>query len=131
YVDQIILNLYAGPGRVRVWVDDLEIGPVTEDRPPPQPNPGAGDKLPTRPHGGLVEINRDQLKVDGKRLFPRFIRYSDTPLEALKRAGIKVLFLDQNVSPAVVEEAERREIFLVKTQTVAGLGNQTGRATIK
>src|SRR5262249_50943132 len=130
YVDQIILNLYAGPGRVRVWVDDLEIGPVTEDRPPPQPNPGAGDKLPTRPHGGLVEINRDQLKVDGKRLFPRFIRYSDTPLEALKRAGIKVLFLDQNVSPAVVEEAVRREFFLVPTLPVAGLDNPQGNAAL-
>src|SRR5262245_10165415 len=34
YIDQIILNLYAGPGRLRVWVDQLEIGPVIEDRPP-------------------------------------------------------------------------------------------------
>src|SRR5260370_22817276 len=30
YVDRLMLNLYAGPGEVKVWIDDLEIGPVTD-----------------------------------------------------------------------------------------------------
>ena len=33
YVDRLTLNLYCGPGRTEVWVDDLEIGPVDESPP--------------------------------------------------------------------------------------------------
>src|SRR5262249_10895466 len=32
YIDRLVLNLYAGPGPLDVWIDDLEIGPVL---PPP------------------------------------------------------------------------------------------------
>ena len=28
YVDQIVLNLYAGAGETQVWVNEIEIGPV-------------------------------------------------------------------------------------------------------
>src|SRR5262249_18339375 len=33
FVDQLIVNLYTGPGRNQIWLDEVEIGPVTEDRP--------------------------------------------------------------------------------------------------
>ena len=29
YVDALVLNVYAGPGRTEVWIDDLEVGPVS------------------------------------------------------------------------------------------------------
>src|SRR5205823_14944374 len=34
YVDQLILNLYGGPGLAEVWIDDLEVGPVQESAAP-------------------------------------------------------------------------------------------------
>src|SRR5262249_44694598 len=34
YIDRLILNLYPGqPGQIDVYIDDLEIGPVENDRP--------------------------------------------------------------------------------------------------
>src|SRR5688572_19143073 len=30
YVDQLVLNLYCGPGATEAWIDDLEAGPVLE-----------------------------------------------------------------------------------------------------
>src|SRR5581483_1277517 len=33
YIDRLMLNLCAGPGVLQVWIDDLEIGPVTEATP--------------------------------------------------------------------------------------------------
>src|SRR5262249_25600629 len=37
YVDQLVLNLYAGPGLTRVWTDDLEVGPLLEKARPTIP----------------------------------------------------------------------------------------------
>jgi hypothetical protein len=30
YIDCIYLNVYGGPGKTEVWIDDLEIGPVAD-----------------------------------------------------------------------------------------------------
>src|SRR5262245_38200491 len=49
YIDRLVLNVYAGPGPVDVWVDDLDIGPV---RPAPQataPGNGGGGGAPGVP----------------------------------------------------------------------------------
>ncbi len=51
YIDQLVLNVYAGPGDTKVWIDDLEIGPVFD---PPTPTTGqttgrTGDTGATRP----------------------------------------------------------------------------------
>lgn len=32
YVDRLFLNLYGGPGQTDVWIDDMEIGPVLEQK---------------------------------------------------------------------------------------------------
>ena len=71
YIDRLVLNLYAGPGPVDVWIDDLDIGPV---RPAPQ---GGAPGMPVgRPKGGelsapragarQVEHRDRQIMVDGK-----------------------------------------------------------------
>ncbi|MFL5341462.1 MAG: hypothetical protein ACJ8F7_15055 [Gemmataceae bacterium] len=123
FVDQIVLNLYTGPGRTQVWVDDLEIGPLPEDRAQSKPQAAVtpGSTRP-RPHrGGLVEINRDQLMVDGRRFLPRMIRHSDTPLEALQLAGINTVVLEADASAATIDEAVRREFYLVPSVRVPEL----------
>jgi hypothetical protein len=126
YADQLILNLYTGPGRNQVWLDEIEIGPVPQDRPPA---PDSRDRtlpeaatFPARPaHGGLVEISGNQLLVDGKRFFPRIIRRTDTPLEPLKRALFNTIVLEPNVAPEVVDEAVRRGFYLVPSLTIPDL----------
>src|SRR5262249_3699918 len=38
YVDRLVLNAYDGPGLTDVWIDDVEVGPVLESRPPALPS---------------------------------------------------------------------------------------------
>src|SRR5581483_6386800 len=96
YIDRLVLNVYAGPGPVDVWVDDLDIGPVLPGR---QPDPAAGGKgapgvavkLPRggdpaapRVGGRLVEHRERHILVDGKPYFFRAIRHTGTPLHVLR-----------------------------------------------
>jgi hypothetical protein len=107
YIDMLILNVYGGPGENEVWIDDLEMGPVLEDPPATAgKTPGTPTGL-TRPSGraAVVEFKGSNLWVNGKRFFFRGIRYSDTPLAALRNAGFNTLWLDAGTSPAVVRQA--------------------------
>jgi hypothetical protein len=120
YLDQLILNLYAGPGLAEIWIDDLEIGPVDESSPfqttsrPAGPvkllGPGQTKAL-TRP--AVVELDRGQLLVNGKRFFIRGIRHSDTPLKALRDAGLNTVWFDHLTSPALIEEAVNLGFWIV------------------
>src|SRR5262249_48642099 len=115
YVDRFVLNLHAGPGQTEVWIDDLEIGPVVDSNPPQSAAtpgtpgvPGAvaaptGRPIPRRP--AVVDLDRDQLLVSGKRFFVRAIRHTDTPLKVLRDAGFNTIWLDESATPATLEEA--------------------------
>ena len=116
YIDRLILNLYTGPGDVEVFVDNLEIGPVrpgttpappvTPKKPPTGAPPATAAKTPTRPEGGVpVEVNRGELTVGGRRAFPRFIRYTGTPMQALREAHFNSLYMPTDVPPEVLEDA--------------------------
>lgn len=104
YIDRLVLNLYTGPGEIEVFVDNLEIGPVKGA----VPVPGSKGQTPAkgRPERGIpVEFSRGDLTIDGKKVFPRFIRYSGTPMQALKDAGFMGLSLSPDVPPEVLEDA--------------------------
>src|SRR5262249_32158572 len=86
YIDRLVLNLYAGPGTLDVWVDDLDIGPVNPAPKPDNTGPGAmgvPTKLPRNTGGGRgrqVEQRGGQIFVDGNPFFFRAIRHTGTPL---------------------------------------------------
>jgi hypothetical protein len=116
YVDRLVLNLYAGPGDVDVYVDNLEIGPVrpgaTPERPvvpkkgPPGSKAVTEKQAPGRPAGGVpVEFNRGDLTVGDRKVFPRFVRYNGTPMLALREAGFDSLYMPADVPPSVLEDA--------------------------
>jgi hypothetical protein len=110
YIDMLILNVYGGPGENEIWIDDLEMGPVLED---PAAASGPGGKTPGVPVGlgrpagraAVVEFNGANLLVNGKRFFIRGIRYTDTPLPALRNAGFNTLWLDGASPTNVVRQA--------------------------
>jgi hypothetical protein len=113
YIDRLVLNVYGGPGKTEIWIDDLEIGPVTErlaapstSRPAPAPGSTAMP-LPGRltNRSSVVELKQEHLLVSGKRFFMRGIRYSDTPLEILRDAGFNTIWFDYTTLPARVEQA--------------------------
>jgi hypothetical protein len=119
YIDCLYLNVYGGPGRTEVWMDDLEIGPVLEAASFPATSPGSaapstlsgttGTKEPELPLKGrrasAVEMNQDRLLVSGKRFFMRAIRHSDTPLSALRDAGFNTVYFDSATPQALVDQA--------------------------
>jgi hypothetical protein len=130
FVDQVVLNLYAGPGLVEVWIDELEIGPVSGELPPSaasgSPNPttppsGQPTSLPT-PRHAVVELNHDRLLVNKKPFFVRGIRYSDTPLKVLRDAGFNTLFVEATTRPEVLEEAVELGFWLVPDLSVLEAG---------
>jgi hypothetical protein len=121
YIDQIVLNVYAGPGLTELWIDDLEIGPLAEATPfHPTSRESGGVKLqppgtmprPSR-RTAVVELDHDQLRIDGRRFFFRGIRHSDTPLAVLREAGFNAVWFDHTTSPALIEEAVNRGFWLV------------------
>src|SRR5439155_4035052 len=103
YIDALVLNVYAGPGPTKLWIDDLEVGPVVGM---PQPvavmqdnkTPGANVSLPRR--NSLVGFEANRLTVGNKRMFFRGIRYTDTMLPVLRNAGFNTIFFDGKVNPA-------------------------------
>jgi hypothetical protein len=116
YIDRLVLNLYSGGGEVDVFIDNLEIGPVKAGKPPPaigkEPPPAK-----TRVERGVpVEFRRGKLTVGDVEVFPRFIRYSGTPLQALREAGFNALSVPPDVDPAVLEDAIDNYKFWVAPQ---------------
>ena len=90
YVDRLFMNLYGGPGQTDVWIDDMEIGPVLEQKASSSPNtpeevPG---KTLTR-RSSEVQLKGTQLLVSGQKFFLRGIRHTGTPLKTLRDAGFK------------------------------------------
>jgi hypothetical protein len=111
YIDQLILNVYGGPGVNEVWVDDLEMGPVLEE-----PRPAAGGSgrqapgaLAGRPRpadqADAVGFNGAQLLVNGKRYFFLGIRHTTAPLEALRYAGFNTLWIDATAPAPMLYQA--------------------------
>ncbi|MFO0808043.1 MAG: hypothetical protein U0746_05430 [Gemmataceae bacterium] len=125
YVDRLILNLYAGPGLTQVWTDDAEIGPIAEEKRTTvqaQPTtlskvvtPAPSPRVETTKRSATVEFTREQLRVNGRGLIFRGIRHSDTPLKALRDAGLNTLFVSDRLDPAIYDEAIKQGFWLVPT----------------
>jgi hypothetical protein len=121
YVDQLVLNVYDGPGLTDVYVDDLEIGPLSEETTAPS-GPAAGPGGPSRPLPVTPAINRRaaevritgaNLLVSGQRFFVRGIRHTGTPLKVLRDAGFNTVWLDESTPDKVIEDAVNLGFWLV------------------
>ncbi len=122
YIDRLVLNLYTGPGAVEVWIDDLDIGPVTAPAKPAPAAPGAPGVSTKNTRGGesqargrQVEQRGGQLFVDGKPFFFRAIRHSGTPLYVLRQAGFDSLALPSDTSTEIIAEANREDWLVMPT----------------
>ncbi len=106
YIDRLVMNLYTGPGEIEVFLDNLEIGPIKPGSAPPVVGPKKTDIIPKKNAGAVpVEFNRGQITVGDKPVFPRFIRYSSTPMQALREAGFNALSMGPEISPEILEDA--------------------------
>jgi hypothetical protein len=123
YIDALMINVYAGPGPTELWIDDLEIGPVTQEsnvRPIPAAKSGGTPAQPTnlpRPsapspgalgsggRGEIVEFNSNKLLIGGKPFLMRAVNHSNTPLKILHQAGFNTTFVDDSTNAQVLKQA--------------------------
>jgi hypothetical protein len=119
YVDQLVLNVYGGPGLTEVWTDELEIGPIVEAKPSAADKGGrtVPGKTAVNRRAGEVQLRGNQLLVSGDKFFLLGIRHSGTPLAVLKKAGFNTVWLDENTAPGVIEDAIAKGFWVVPTVT--------------
>jgi hypothetical protein len=140
YIDRLVLNLYTGPGEIDVYIDDLEIGPVRPVAPPPAKAKGPDGtpvnqpKIlppPARVERVPVRMEQDKIFVDNKPFFFRAVRYTDTPLKALRDAGFNTVWFDPSVPGERIEEAVGHGFWIVPNLPLLGdrpaKGSLTGR----
>jgi hypothetical protein len=136
YIDRLVLNVAGGPGDNQVWIDNLEIGPVTEPaafkttaRVKP---PKTGSLTPTPRLGpALVELKRDGLRVRGQPFFFRAIRCTDMSpqaLDALQEAGFNTLCFDAAAKPEVLAKAAAKGFLVVPSVPLTGAGDALASA---
>ena len=135
YVEQILLNVYGGPGVTNVWIDDLDIAgwatlPNTPDpAAPAAPGAGAWASPPSAPQAAAlapespasleapavrrVRLNGSVLLVDDHPTLPRVIQHQGEPLELLRKLGFNAVWLAQHPSAATLEQARRLGLWLI------------------
>ena len=135
YVDALVLNVYGGPGPAEVWIDDLEVGPVLPGTAPVDPGkktptsglPVSRGGAPPRPNQA-ADFNGTQLFVGGKPFFFHGIRYTDTDLPALRRAGFNTVFVDYKADPKILKDAVDLGFVLVPMLDVMSQDSRLGTA---
>ena len=114
YGDRIVMNLYGGPGQTDVWLDDMEIGPVLEQK--ASTSPRTPEELPGKTlsrRNSEVQLKNTQLLVSGQKFFLRGVRHTGTPLKVLRDAGFNTVWLDENVANATLDEAVNQGFWIV------------------
>lgn len=139
YVDQLVLNVYCGPGETRVWIDDLEAGPAFDVPLPgtgserrdaaPTGNP-AKEMTPARPavnsRPDEVRLEGGHLKVGNQRLFLLGIRHTGTPLPVLRNVGFNTVWLDESAPAGLIESAANLGFWIVPTLHAPEIVEQPG-----
>ncbi|HEX4130756.1 MAG TPA: hypothetical protein VHZ24_11995 [Pirellulales bacterium] len=117
FIDCLLLNVYSGPGRLALWIDDLEVdGIVDASAPatgPPVAAASSSGATLERQRRATVEFNGSVLLVEGRPFFPRAIEHHGEPLRWLRERGFNAVKLTAPPSDAMLTEAERAGIWLV------------------
>ncbi len=121
YIDGLVLNVCAGPGPTKIWIDDLEVGPITSNPAPIVDNNNNNKSTPRiGANNSVVHFDGNRLVVGKQRMFFRAIRYTDTMLPVLHSAGFNTVFFDRNANPALISEASELGMWVVPELRVMG-----------
>jgi hypothetical protein len=135
YIDRLLLNVYAGQGRKRYWLDDLEVTGVVSSA--TNPTGSAPGSIPPASEGttaspftpvsrplssvaretetapSVVELKGQTLSVRGRPFFPRIVDYQGEPLELLRNLGFNTVRLRQTPGRETLDEAARLGLWIV------------------
>lgn len=117
YIDQVVLDLYGGPGPTSVWIDTLEL---TGFVPQSTDDSGVSDAAPVdvagdEPGDSVLHPRRDGsiFLVEDWPILPRMIRYRGEPLKLLKGLGFNLVQCASFPSADVLAEARQAQVGLV------------------
>ncbi len=134
YIDKVVLNLYSGPGKTNVQIDDLKVnGIVSAD--------SISDKVATM---GAVKVDSEVQKtgmtqdiakrkslvvrdgtvllVKDKPFFPRIVQHNGEPLNYLKALGFNTVELKSTATYEQLRQALELDIwFICPAPSSAGL----------
>src|SRR5262249_42487530 len=132
FIDQLLLNLYAGPGETAVNIDDLEMAGVVPRADAAQPAAAfsqVGSKRAIGPAFGRdsandgsgrnpanaapVSLNGSILEVNGRPTFPRIAQWQGEPLAWLKEAGFNAVRLPGPPTDGLLAEARAAGLRLI------------------
>ena len=92
YIDQVVLNVYSGGGRGRVWIDDLSVDGFVESQPPGVIATSAShSQAPAVERRTKAELAGTVLMLEGRPFFPRSIDYQGEPLTFLRDLGFNTI----------------------------------------
>ena len=159
YIDEVLLNVYGGPGQTAVTIDDLDVAGVVP-REGDTPKNGVIQQVSANgplaamntngsgansgmfpapifagPSGGgptihQVSLTGSVLLVDGKPLYPRIIQSQGEPLAWLKQQGFNAVQCDGQLSDELLTEAQRLGMWLIGPPPARSWQNADGTTTL-
>lgn len=111
YVDRLVLNVYTGPGKSQVAIDDLDLPHLVSAA--EAARPAAARPASATPARRRVELVGSVLLVDGHPFFPRMIDYQGESLTFLKQLGFNVVRLATAPPETFYAEARRAGLWVV------------------
>jgi hypothetical protein len=150
YIDQVLLNVFGGPGQTIVDIDDLELAGAVPfdasqgtDAPAKAATPGndfaqSNRRLPqnldpnvrpvaaftaptsTGPAVSRIGLSGSVLQIDGHPMFPRIARSQGEPLAWFKEQGFNCVRFGNPLTPELLAEAKRLGIRLVGPPPIVG-----------
>lgn len=111
YVDQLIVNIYAGPGETRLLLDDVEVRGLVERNATVSSIIGESEPVQHR----AVDVRRSgtQLLVNGEPFFPRAIQYRGESLGTLRQLGFNSIHVDQPPNRQLLDEAAKAGLWII------------------
>ena len=113
YVDQVLLDLFCGPGSTTVTIDDMLIKPAVEPRTRANIGERQVDHTATSQHAPYPELQGSTLTVAGKTVLPRVIQHQSEPLVALQELGFNAVGTSSLPTPDLLREAARVGLWLI------------------
>jgi hypothetical protein len=125
FVDQILLNVYGGPGVTNVWIDDLDVAGVvlaqaTAEQPaaatpagPYLSPPSSAGAWPSGAAAPKVERAGSVLLIDGKPFFPRIVEYQGEPPVRLKALGFNAVWVGRAPTAELLRDAAAAGLWVI------------------
>ena len=113
YIDAVVINAYAGPGRNQIWVDELEVlgeAPVSLER-----LTRLGEKLRASQGNEAepIRVAGDKLSINDKPRFVRAIRLHGEPLALASELGFNAVLIEGPPSQQLAQAAQQYGLWLI------------------